>query len=297
MVSGKAGHSARPRRGSCKLSVVPDDRREVPQRAARSSSCGWARTASSSPAAAIPSCTFTLNIPDPEEDAVDIVGDREDDVRRVRLAHEGAPEPHGLDLPRLHGVPEVPQRHQHRGRGRQGRGAGPTSRPGRCARAAAAPWCAATAASARTSPARTTRPASSSRPSRSRTRACAVPRTAASSPSGAGRFRPVLRLRQLPELRLLALGAPDSGDLPAVRQPVPALPRAQGGNVFACDKAGCGFEKPPGELPPIVEFTPEAPPEEPVAVVAAAKKAKAPRAGRRRRRQGPAPEGEEGLIA
>ncbi len=49
-------------------------------------------------------------------------GDREDDVRRVRRADEGAPEPHGLDLPRLHGVPQMPQRREHRGGRRQGRG-------------------------------------------------------------------------------------------------------------------------------------------------------------------------------
>jgi predicted RNA-binding Zn-ribbon protein involved in translation (DUF1610 family) len=41
------------------------------------------------------------------------------------------------------------------------------------------------------------------------------------------------------------------------------------GNVFACDKAGCGFEKPPGDLPPIVEIIPEIPPEPPAPVAAA----------------------------
>jgi predicted RNA-binding Zn-ribbon protein involved in translation (DUF1610 family) len=33
------------------------------------------------------------------------------------------------------------------------------------------------------------------------------------------------------------------------------------GNVFACDKAGCGFEKPAGPLPEILEVLPEIPAE------------------------------------
>jgi predicted RNA-binding Zn-ribbon protein involved in translation (DUF1610 family) len=37
------------------------------------------------------------------------------------------------------------------------------------------------------------------------------------------------------------------------------------GNVFACDRAGCGFEKPAGAVPELVEIVPEAPPEEPAA--------------------------------
>jgi DNA topoisomerase-1 len=57
------------------------------------------------------------------------------------------------------------------------------------------------------------------------------------------------------------------------------------GNALACDKAGCGFEKPapaPEALPPIVEFTPEAPPDvpDPVVVAAAAKKPRARRAAK-----------------
>jgi uncharacterized Zn finger protein (UPF0148 family) len=54
------------------------------------------------------------------------------------------------------------------------------------------------------------------------------------------------------------------------------------GNVFACDNAGCGFEKPAGELPPIVEVVPEVPPEPPAAVIQAA----APKKPRARRRAG-----------
>jgi DNA topoisomerase I len=41
------------------------------------------------------------------------------------------------------------------------------------------------------------------------------------------------------------------------------------GEVFACDRAGCGFEKPAGAIPPLVEVIPEAK-DEPVAVEAAA---------------------------
>jgi DNA topoisomerase-1 len=53
------------------------------------------------------------------------------------------------------------------------------------------------------------------------------------------------------------------------------------GNALACDKAGCGFEKPaPAELPPIVEFTPEAAPESDEPKKAPGKKAR-PAKGRR----------------
>jgi DNA topoisomerase-1 len=46
------------------------------------------------------------------------------------------------------------------------------------------------------------------------------------------------------------------------------------GEVFACDKAGCGFEKPAGPIPPLVEVIPEAK-DEPAATVTEATKPKA----------------------
>ena len=137
-----------------------------------------------------PTCTFTENIPDPDEDVVDVTELEKHDVRRVRLADEAAPEPRGRDVSRLLGVPEVPQRRQRRNGRRARPRRGRTSRRGRSVPSRATRSCAATAASAPTSRAAATRTAGTSRPSRSTTPASPVPRTAAASPSGAGRFRP-----------------------------------------------------------------------------------------------------------
>ena len=185
--------------------------------------------------------------------------DREHDVRGVRLADEAAPEPHGLDLPRLHGVPEMPQRRQRRGRGRQGRGAARRADGGEVPALRPRPRPAPRPLRRLRRPARTTRPASTSRPSRSRTRACAARRTAATSPSGAAASGLFYGCVELSQLRLLALGAARSREAcPQCGNPYLLYRERKSGNVFACDKAGCGFEKPPGELPPIVEIIPEA---------------------------------------
>ena len=93
-----------------------------------------------------------------------------------------------------------------------------------------------------------------------------------------GRFRPFYGCVNYPNCDFSLSVRPIPEKCPQCGNPYLLFRERKSGNVFACDKAGCGFEKPPGELPPIVEFTPEPPPEVPGAVIeAAAKKAKTPR--------------------
>ncbi len=94
-----------------------------------------------------------------------------------------------------------------------------------------------------------------------------------------GRFRPFYGCVNYPNCDFSLSVRPIPEACPACGNPYLLFRERKSGNVFACDKAGCGFEKPPGEIPPIVEFTPEAPPDlpDPVVVAKAAKAAK-PRA-------------------
>jgi DNA topoisomerase I len=93
-----------------------------------------------------------------------------------------------------------------------------------------------------------------------------------------GRFRPFYGCVNYPKCDFSLSVRPIPEACPQCGNPYLLLRERKSGNVFACDKAECGFEKPAGELPPIVEIIPEAPPEVPDAVVAAA--AKKPRARR-----------------
>jgi DNA topoisomerase-1 len=92
-----------------------------------------------------------------------------------------------------------------------------------------------------------------------------------------GRFRPFYGCANYPNCDFSLSVRPIPEKCPQCGNPYLLYRERKSGNVFACDKAGCGFEKPPGELPPIVEFTPEPAPEVPGAVIEAAKKAKSPR--------------------
>ncbi len=92
-----------------------------------------------------------------------------------------------------------------------------------------------------------------------------------------GRFRPFYGCVNYPNCDFSLSVRPVPEACPQCGNPYLLFRERKSGNVFACDKAGCGFEKPPGELPPIVETIPEVPPEPPAPVVAAAA-AKKPRA-------------------
>ena len=85
-----------------------------------------------------------------------------------------------------------------------------------------------------------------------------------------GRFRPFYGCVNYPNCDFSLSVRPIPEACPQCGNPYLLFRERKSGAVFACDKAGCGFEKPAGELPPIVEFTPEAPPEVPGPVVTAA---------------------------
>ena len=97
-----------------------------------------------------------------------------------------------------------------------------------------------------------------------------------------GRFRPFYGCINYPNCDFSLSVRPIPEKCPQCGNEYLLFRERKSGNVFACDKAGCGFEKPPGDLPPIIEYTPEAPPDlpDPVVVAAAAKKAAKPRARR-----------------
>ncbi len=96
-----------------------------------------------------------------------------------------------------------------------------------------------------------------------------------------GRFRPFYGCINYPNCDFSLSVRPIPEKCPQCGNAYLLFRERKSGNVFACDKAGCGFEKPAGEIPPIVEFTPEAPPEVPDAVVVAAEAKKPkPRAKR-----------------
>jgi DNA topoisomerase I len=98
-----------------------------------------------------------------------------------------------------------------------------------------------------------------------------------------GRFRPFYGCINYPNCDFSLSVRPIPEKCPQCGNEYLLFRERKSGNVFACDKAGCGFEKPAGELPPIVEYTPEAPPDlpDPVVVAAAAKKAARPPRARR----------------
>jgi DNA topoisomerase-1 len=78
-----------------------------------------------------------------------------------------------------------------------------------------------------------------------------------------GRFRPFYGCVNYPACDFSLSVRPIAEKCPQCGNPYLLARERKSGNVFACDKPGCGFEKPAGEIPPLVEFVPEAPPEEP----------------------------------
>ena len=119
-----------------------------------------------------------------------------------------------------------------------------------------------------------------------------------------GRFRPFYGCLNYPNCDFSLSVRPIPEKCPQCGNEYLLFRERKSGNVFACDKAGCGFEKPAGELPPIVEYTPEAPPDlpDPVVVAAAAKKCREAQGGEAEGVEGGAEdeegrEGREGVSA
>jgi DNA topoisomerase I len=83
-----------------------------------------------------------------------------------------------------------------------------------------------------------------------------------------GRFRPFYGCVNYPNCDFSLSVRPIPEKCPQCGNPYLLHRERKSGNVFACDKAGCGFEKPAGPLPEIVEVLPEVPPEPAEPVVA-----------------------------
>ncbi|HEY6146655.1 MAG TPA: type I DNA topoisomerase, partial [Thermoanaerobaculia bacterium] len=64
-----------------------------------------------------------------------------------------------------------------------------------------------------------------------------------------GRFRPFYGCVNYPNCDFTLSARPVPEACPQCRNPYMLLRERKGGNVFACDKAGCGFEKPAGAVP------------------------------------------------
>ena len=191
------------------------------------------------------------------------VGDREDDVRRVRRADEGAPEPDRLDVPRLHA--------------RTRSAATSSTSPSRAARPRRSPTSRRGEMCPRCGHALVRRhgrygayvscsnyPACKYKPPKPvKDTGVRCPKDGGIIAERRGRFRPFYGCVNYPNCDFSLSVRPIPEKCPQCGNPYLLLRERKSGNVFACDKVGCGFEKPAGEMPPIVEFTPEAPPEVP----------------------------------
>jgi DNA topoisomerase-1 len=90
-----------------------------------------------------------------------------------------------------------------------------------------------------------------------------------------GRFRPFYGCVNYPNCDFSLSVRPIPEACPQCGNPYLLYRERKSGNVFACDKAGCGFEKAPGVIPEIVEIIPEVP-LEPEPAPKSKAKAKAP---------------------
>jgi DNA topoisomerase-1 len=99
-----------------------------------------------------------------------------------------------------------------------------------------------------------------------------------------GRFRPFYGCVNYPNCDFSLSVRPIPEACPQCGNPYLLYRERKSGNVFACDKAGCGFEKEPGVNPEIVEIIPEVPLEAPEPAAAprgrSKTKAKAPAKGK-----------------
>lgn len=68
-----------------------------------------------------------------------------------------------------------------------------------------------------------------------------------------GRFRPFYGCVNYPNCDFTLSARPVTEACPQCGNPYLILRERKSGNVFACDKAGCGFEKPAGKLPELAE--------------------------------------------
>jgi len=277
MVSGKAGILLAQAK-KLELSVVPAIDEKCPQ-------CGkklklrMGKNGLFVACSGYPSCTYTLNIPDPEEDVVDVseiestTCDECGSPMKVRQSRTGSSFLGCTAYPKCRNVVNIAVA----GGKAEARPDEPTGEPcPRCGnglvrrhgRYGAYVSC-------------SNYPACKYKPPKPiKDTGVRCPKDGGIIAERRGRFRPFYGCVNYPNCDFALSVRPVPEACPQCGNAYLLLRERKSGNVFACDKAGCGFEKPAGELPPIVEIIPEAPPEMPAPVVAAA--ATARRAPRRR---------------
>jgi len=276
MVSGKAGIPLAQAR-KLHLTVVPDIDEKCPQ-------CGkklklrMGKNGLFVACSGYPGCTFTLNIPDPEEDAVDVTDienrmcDECGSPMKVRQSRTGSSFLGCTAYPKCRNVINIAVA----GGKAEARPDEPTGEMcPRCGNALVRRHGRFGAyVSCSNYPACKFKP-----PKPVKDTGVRCPKDGGIIAERRGRFRPFYGCVNYPNCDFSLSVRPIPEACPQCGNPYLLFRERKSGAVFACDKAGCGFEKPAGELPPIIEFTPEAPPEVPGPVIEAA--AKKPRARRK----------------
>jgi DNA topoisomerase I len=275
MVSGKAGIPLAQAR-KLNLSVAPQIDEKCPQ-------CGkklklrMGKNGLFVACSGYPGCTFTLNIPDPEEDAVDVseientMCDECGSPMKVRQSRTGSSFLGCTAYPKCRNIINIAVA----GGKAEARPDEPTGvRCPRCGnplvrrhgRYGAYVSC-------------SNYPACKYKPPKPiKDTGVRCPKDGGIIAERRGRFRPFYGCANYPSCDFSLSVRPIPEDCPQCGNPYLLLRERKSANVFACDKAGCGFEKPAGEIPPIVEVTPEAVDEEvPGPVIEAAAKPKSRR--------------------
>ncbi len=258
MVSGKAGIPlAQARRLA--LSVAPRIDEKCPQ-------CGkklklrMGKNGLFVACSGYPGCTFTLNIPDPEEDAVDMseientTCDECGSPMKLRQSRTGSTFLGCTAYPKCRNVVNVAVA----GGKAEARPDEPTGEP--------CPRCGSPLVrrhgrfgayvSCSNYPTCKYKP-----PKPIRDTGVRCPKDGGIIAERRGRFRPFYGCVNYPNCDFSLSVRPVPEECPKCGNPYLLLRERKAGAVLACDRPGCGFEKAAGKLPPIVEVVPEAPQE------------------------------------
>jgi DNA topoisomerase I len=258
MVSGKAGIPLAEARGLLSFPVAPEITERCP-RCGRKLKLRMGKNGLFVACSGYPKCTFTENIPDPEEDSVD-VSDLEkttcDECRspmKLRQSRAGGTFLGCSAYPRCRNVINV----RIAGGKAEARPDEPTGemcpqsghplvrrhgRYGEYVACSGYPEC-------RYKP-----------PKPVRDTGVRCPKDRGIIAERRGRFRPFYGCVNYPNCDFTLSARPVPETCPNCGSPYLLLRERKGGNVLACDRGGCGFEKPAGEIPPLREVLLESAP-------------------------------------
>jgi DNA topoisomerase-1 len=262
MVSGKAGIPLGEAR-KLKLSVVPAIDEKCPQ-------CGkklklrMGKNGLFVACSGYPGCTFTQNIPDPEEDVVDVseventTCDECGSPMKLRQSRTGSTFLGCTAFPKCRNVINV----SVAGGKAEARPDEPTGQDcPRCGHALVRRHGRYGAyVSCSNYPACRYKP-----PKPIKDTGVRCPKDGGIIAERRGRFRPFYGCVNYPACDFSLSVRPIPEACPKCGNPYLLFRERKSGNAFACDRPGCGFEKPAGGVPELVEIIPEAPPEAPAA--------------------------------